>query len=357
MHRRGCRGVKADLAWSALFFVALQLVLAAVIDWRLPRLYDEEYGVRLAALRARREAEPDRPLLLVVGTSRVGMGFAPEVLPELRTPGGLRALPFNFSHLASGPVLNLMLVRRLLAEGIRPEWLVLEIVPASLAHESASMAATMAAAGDLPVALRYFPPWKILTVYTRQRLIPWYKHRAGLLRNLAPAWAPYLDPREQITLTPLGGDRSWLVETAVNPEEAQRRTAMVRHVYHDLFQRFHLDPAADRATRALLELCRREGIPVTLFTTPEGTEYRGWYSATARHAVDDYLARISSEYGVTVIDTRTWLADADFIDAHHPLQRGAEAFTRRFGQEVLQPLVQGRLNRELFTTMRKKREA
>jgi len=34
------------------------------------------------------------------------------------------------------------------------------------------------------------------------------------------------DPRDQITLTPLGGDRSWLVETAINPDEVQRRTAV-----------------------------------------------------------------------------------------------------------------------------------
>jgi len=329
--------------WFAVFFVALQACLAAAIDWRLPRLYDEEYGVRLAALRARRAAEPDRPLLLVVGTSRVGMGFAPELLPELRTPAGLRALPFNFSHLASGPVLNLMLVRRLLHEGIRPEWLVLEVVPASLAHESASMPATMASAQDLPVACRYFPPWKILTVYARQRLIPWYKHRAGILRDLAPAWAPFQDPREKITLTSLGGDHSWLVETAVNPDEVQRRTGLVRDVYREVFQNFHIDPAADRATRELLELCRRERIAVALFTTPEGSAYRNWYSPAARREVDEYLARIGSEYGVEVCDTRTWLADSDFTDSHHPLKHGAEEFTRRLGREVLEPLVKGRL--------------
>jgi hypothetical protein len=352
MHCQGQHRVRADLAWAAVSFVTLQIGLAGFIDWHVPRLYDEEYGVRLAALHTCLAKEPHRPLLLVVGTSRVGMGFAPDLLPELRTLSGESVLPFNFSHLASGPVLNLMLVRRLLSEGIRPWWLALEIVPASLAHESASMPATMAAAADLPVAVRYFPPWRILSVYARQRIIPWYKHRAGILRGVAPAWAPYQDPREQIALTPLGGDRSWLLEVAVAPEEVRRRTAMVRGVYFDLFQRFHIDPAADRATRELLELCRRERIPVTLFTTPEGTTYRRWYSYTARREVDEYLARISSEYGVVVVDARTWLADSDFTDSHHPLQRGAEAFTRRLGREVLEPLVQGRLGQGPLITQR-----
>jgi hypothetical protein len=352
MRRRGWHGSKADLAWSAIFFVALQIGLAGFIDWHVPRLYDEEYGVRLAALRACLAKEPERPLLLVVGTSRVGMGFAPDLLPELQTPSGERVLPFNFSHLASGPVLNLMLVRRLLREGIRPHWLALEIVPASLAHESASMPATMAAARDLPVAVRYFPPWKVLSVYARQRIIPWYKHRAGILRGTASAWAPYQDPREQITLTPLGGDRSWLLETALTPEEVQRRTALVRDVYFDLFQKFHIDPAADRATRELLELCRRERIPVTLFTTPEGTTYRNWYSESARREVAEYLAHIASEYDVVVSDGRAWLADSDFTDSHHPLRRGAETFTRQLGREVLEPLVQGRLGQRELVTLR-----
>jgi hypothetical protein len=352
MRRHHRHRSKADLAWSAVFFVAFQVALAGLIDWHVPRLYDEEYGVRLAALRTCLAQEPDRPLLLVVGTSRVGMGFAPDLLPELRTPSGQRALAFNFSHLASGPVLNLMILRRLLGEGIRPQWLVLEIVPAGLAHESASMPATMAAAQDLPVAVRYFPPWKVLTVYARQRLIPWYKHRAGILRGIAPAWAPYQDPREQISLTPLGGDRSWLVEAMVSPDEVRRRTALVRDVYYDLFQKFHIDPAADRATRELLELCRREHIPVTLFITPEGTVYRNWYSESARREVDQYLARIGSEYGVVVTDTRGWLPDSDFTDSHHPLKRGAEAFTQRLGREVLEPLVQGPLGHSAIITQR-----
>src|SRR5207244_4147361 len=109
--------------------------------------------------------------------------------------------------------------RRLLAEGIRPDWLVLEVVPASLAHESASMSSTVAAMGDLPLLCHYIRPARLLSVYARQRLIPWYKHRVGMLREIAPAWAPLRDPREKITLTPLGGDRSWLVDVALSPEE------------------------------------------------------------------------------------------------------------------------------------------
>jgi hypothetical protein len=332
-----------DVAWFLICFVGLQVGMAVVIDWRIPRLYDEEYGVRLAALRERRAAEPERPLLLVVGSSRVGMGFAPDLLPELRTSSGAHVLPFNFSHLAGGPMLNLMLVRRLLAQGIRPQWLVLEVVPASLAYESTSMPTTNAAAADLPMLFGYVEPWRIVSVYARQRLIPWHRLRTRILREVAPAWAPLNDPRDKIRLTPLGGDDFWLLETALSPEEASWRTAMVRDTYYDQFQNFHVDARGDRATRELLDLCRRERVTVALLLTPEASVYRSWYSASARVEVDAYLARIGREYGVSVIDARTWLADSDFTDSHHPLKRGAEAFTKRLGRDLLEPLVQGRL--------------
>src|SRR5262249_9773980 len=42
MRRRGWGGIKADLTWFTVFFVAIEAALAVVIDWRLPKLYDEE---------------------------------------------------------------------------------------------------------------------------------------------------------------------------------------------------------------------------------------------------------------------------------------------------------------------------
>jgi hypothetical protein len=343
MERRAFSGGKANLTWFVVSFVALQIGLAAFIDWRLPRIYDREYGVRLAALRKCLVAEPDRPLLLVVGSSRVTMGFLPELLPELRTRAGLRVLPFNFSHLASGPVMNLMLVRRLIREDIRPQWLVLELVPGMLANTSVSVLAGATAARDLPVVCRYGPPEKLLTVYARQRLIPWYQRRLGLLREIVPSWAPYQDPREQITLTPLGGDHAWLAEAAVDPAEVRRRTEADRPGWVAIFQEFHVHPAFDQATRELLELCRRERVAVALLATPESSPFRTWYSAAARLEIEQYLARISREYGVPVIDARAWLPDSDYSDSQHPLQRGAVVFTHRLGREVLAPLVMGRL--------------
>jgi hypothetical protein len=117
----------------------------------------------------------------------------------------------------------------------------------------------------------------------------------------------------------------------------------VRDIYFETFQHYRLDPLADRPLRELLDVCRREHIRLALLLTPEATVFRSWYSPAARAAIDEYLARLSGAYGVPLIDGRAWLPDDDFIDTHHPLKRGAAAFSRRLGQEVLEPLVQGRL--------------
>ena len=98
-----------------------------------------------------------------------------------------------------------------------------------------------------------------------------------------------------------------------------------------------------RAFDDLLALCRREDIPAAVVWMPESSEFRSWYPESARRLVADYCTDLSRQHGVRVIDARDWLRDEDFLDAHHALPPGAAAFTRRLGEQVLCPLVQGTL--------------
>ena len=77
--------------------------------------------------------------------------------------------------------------------------------------------------------------------------------------------------------------------------------------------------------------------------SPESSEFRGWYPEAARARIDSYCDELRRDYGVRVIDARSWVADEDFIDGHHALPRGAATFTHRLGRDVLQPLVAGKL--------------
>jgi hypothetical protein len=344
MRRRRSPG--AALAWALLFVVGAQLALSLAVELGWPGLYDEEFALRLEALRRRRAEGPERPLLLVMGSSRSQANFRPEGLPELRDAAGRRVLPFNFAHLGAGPVMNLMEFQRLRRAGVRPSWLVLEVMPPCLSNEPPSMITECLTAGDLPLLHRYVDRGKLYGRFLRSRLTLGHSRRYDLLRRFAPDWAtPEADDEPPpIRLGPLGGDAGWMVKSRVSADEVRRYTERTRDAYRPPLQRFAIQESATRAYRELLGQCRADGVRAALLLNPEGSDFRSWYPPDALRQVEGWCAGLSQEYGVPVIDARRWLPDAAFLDSHHVLRDGAEAFTRRLGEEALRPLVQGRLS-------------
>src|SRR5437764_2704505 len=75
LDRRACRN-------EALFalggFVVLAVAFVVVMEVRCPFWTDREYAARRQIVLDRKAEHPDRPLLVVLGSSRVGAGFVPE---------------------------------------------------------------------------------------------------------------------------------------------------------------------------------------------------------------------------------------------------------------------------------------
>jgi hypothetical protein len=337
--RRRCR---ASLAWLGLSMLAAILFLDVIVDhW--PRLHDPEFGTRLDLLRGRMAQAPEKPVLIFVGSSRVGLGFLPEQMPEVRTLDGQSVLAFNCSHLAAGPVMNLVQVQRVLRAGIRPRWIVVELAPFILPDECTSTPTTNAGAADLPTLFRYIRASKVAMVYLRCRLNPWYKHRQTLIEEFAPTLARPRQRPEKICLGPQGGDNFWYHPETLPPEEVQRRTNQILAEDRDRLQHYHIAPAADRAMRELLDLCRARDIGVAVVMLPESSQYRGLYSAETQRTIREYVADLERSSGVPIIDARAWLADDSFSDCNHVFRAAGVVFTRRVAAEVFQPLVEGRL--------------
>jgi hypothetical protein len=333
------RRARAALAYGAIAYLTLQVAGTALLETRCPGVYDPEYDARLTVLKARLAEDPARPLVLVTGSSRLMFAFHPESLPPLPTASGSPLLTFNACHPGAGPVMQLMHVRRLLREGIRPNWLAVEVMPAYLAHEGRTFLAASVTARDLPLLVHYYSPWKMLGSYLYQRTAAG-RWQAEVTRRLAPGCVPP-DGCGPEAIGPLGG---WLgLRTSVTPEERRNQTALAESQYRHRLQAHRIAPAADRAVRDLLDLCRRERISVVLVRSPESGLFRDWYTPGASESVDRYLNGLAGEYGAAVIDAQRWLADEDFYDGHHALHRGAATFTHRFEHEVLRPLAAGRL--------------
>jgi hypothetical protein len=326
---------RAALRWGLLVFLALIAVQTVAYDSH-PELYDVEYGMKLALVRARQAETPGRPLLVALGSSRTVMAFAPEQLPPLPTADGPPVLPFNFAAVGAGPILNVAAVSRLLADGVRPRWLFLELMPTFVCHENMQFISMHAAARDFPVLGRHLRWDRLYGEYALRRLWVAPKCPGELLLRVAPDLLPPTVARPAPPL-PLGGCP--YLRDAMTPDERDRQAAISRKNLQEYLRTFQVSPAADAATREALDRLRAAGVRTVLVLMPEGSLVKSWYGPGARARFDRFCGAISREYGVPVVDARDWLADEDMYDGHHPLRRGAEKFTRRLGQDVLGPYL------------------
>jgi hypothetical protein len=344
--RRASSRGRAALCWAVALFAGVQFALHAYLTRLRPELRDPEYGSLLTALRARLVESPGRPLVLVLGSSRTANVVRP-------APPGSPTDPvvFNFATLASGPLRELQMLRRLLASGVRPRWVVAEVWPPFLTQrpgfdEEKYLLDRDLQWSDWPLVSHCFAdPWPAYRKLAVGELVPSSGHRAPLLKQ----WAPLLEPPEHHVL----GDWAdpalriegygWLAAPTPRPGPElfplvlERGRENTRRVLDD----FQISPAADRALRDLLQTCKDHQIRLALLLVPEHSSLRACTPPQVQTQVEAYL-RDSCGEDVPRIDTRDWADDDDFLDMTHVLPRAAGPYTERLSREVLRPLLDGR---------------
>jgi hypothetical protein len=335
------RAATGALAWGLLFFACAQLALALAMEHWRPELRDLEYGAKRARLRARLAEHPGRPLLLVLGSSRTNLGIHPAALPPLPA----EPVVFNASIQGAGPVMELICLHRLLDDGIRPDWLVLECWPPNW-HQDGDLAefyripVSRLAWSDLRVLRRYHAqPARLYEEWCLARMAPWWSSRFAVMMQYARDWLPR-EPRRDDMWKHIDAT-GWLPYLhSTDPEEVRRRTPRMHKQYAPILDGFHVSAVADRAWHEILTLCRREGIRVALLYMPESLAFRSWYPPAVATEGDGYLVHLAREYDVPLIDTRTWCPYEDFADCIHLLPTAADRFTERLGCEVLPRLLE-----------------
>jgi hypothetical protein len=335
------------LAWALGWLVASQVALGVYLARVRPEVRDPEYGSLLHTLRTRMAESPGRHLVLVLGSSRSANLFRPAPPASPSDP-----VVFNFATLASGPVRQLQMLRRLLAEGIRPRGVVAELWPPFLNQRPGVAEEEFIRDRDLqltdgPLLSRYFTnPWPSYSRLAEGLLAPVFSHRAKLLANYSPfrgdpeagAAGNWADPPLRAT-----DGFGWLAILAPRPgpEELRRSLDHAADYVHTRLADFRIRPVADRAVRDLLQTCARHGARPALVLLPEHGSVRACYPAEVRARVDAYLADLAREEQAAVIDARDWVSDNDYLDGVHALPHAAGPFTERFGREVLSPLLVG----------------
>ena len=342
-HRRAFASTcRAALLWTIALYLGMQAALVLITNRWLPALRDPEYGYKLARLRQRLAEEPEHELILILGSSRSGYGFRPEVVPAWQSREGNTPIVFNFALTGSGPILELLCLRRLLAAGIHPARLLIEVLPPTLYQEGAWSEIAWLNLNrlnwdDVQLLRRYAEqPRQLCLDWCRAHAAPSFAQRFCIMSRYAAGWLPW-ETRQDIWL---GLDRSgWMIypHTILDAAGQSRALEFAHRQYAATLAHFHRTPVADRALRELLALCRREKIEASLVLMPEGTIFQSWYPVAARAEIDTYLALVSRDFRVPLIDARSWLPDTAFFDSHHLHPDGATVFTERVAREVLKP--------------------
>ena len=328
---------------AVLTFVVVVLASHAATYLALEdaRIRDPEYGRRATRLTARVAENPGRPLVLFVGSSRTAMGVNPAVWEAARPGNANDPLLFNAAVLGAGPVMELMTLRRLYADGFRPAVVLIEYWPPFLHYggewaEPNRVATDRLTTSDWEAARGYFPDIaKTDAAFRRLRTSPIHANRERILGQLLPTWLP---PKRRIdwawdTLDPWG----WKPGFDFAPGPSPERTAMLKtcsDTYKPLFAQYAISPVADRALRDVVAMARQHGSEVGFVYLPESSEFRGIYGLKAETEARNHLSGLSKELAVRVIDAREWADDGHLVDGFHLSRIGSAAFTRKLGIAV-----------------------
>lgn len=335
--RRTARGV---IVWFVVGALALHAAALVALDAPWPNLRDPEYGWRAHRLRARAAEQPERPLVLVVGSSRTCMGVRPAAWEAARPGAPDDPLLFNFGTVGAGPVQQLIAVRRLYADGFRPAAVLLEYW-APLLRQDGPFAEQRRVGGrlrfdDRAVVRDYFPdPDRAERVLLATRLHPLYANRDRWAALALPRHLP-ANPHANLAWRDMDS-WGWVPGLDVSPGDAATRATFLAHYREDYRRQFDghtIHPGSDRALREAVALVRARGARVGFVHLPESSEFRAWYPPDVERAGRERLAALAHDLNVPVIDAREWMSDDQLADGHHLSRIGAGAFTERFGPAV-----------------------
>jgi hypothetical protein len=345
------RGLRADprraraAVLTGLATFALMVAGAGIIVERwLPQVIDPSYYGRLRRVQEGRTADPaPTRTVVLLGTSRTNLGVNDAVLSRrLSDELGRPVVAVNWGIPHGGFLTDLLTWRRLRRDGVRPDLLLIEVMPALFTADApgqmddAHLPASRLDRFDLRVLERYRAGTRpgLWGAVALDEVAALYSRRYALSWAVAPRLVPAFDDD--------GLPYVWGVNPAARPYElsSENRARALAHAhgeYGDLLANF--GPARCEALRELLTSCREDGVRAALLVMPEGPVYRSWYGPETWPKVRAWMDELSGEFGVDIINAREWMGEDDFRDSHHLLPAGAATFTERLGREAILPLL------------------
>ena len=317
IRRRAMAAVLCGLATA----IALQLGFgfAAECD---PGLRDPAFGDKWAKLK--RVTANCHPEYLMLGSSRTLLGF--------RADGR----NFNFGTPAAGPITNAVYWERLKSRGVRPEILLIEVLPAHLADgpngpiEQQFLIGQRLLSSELEAVEAFgFDPAVIRPAWRDSAICPIFNLRRQTLGRVLPGWLPWDSRFDWSRNTDAFG---WATPPRQDVTDAERAELFekVKVEYRATLEGLNPFGRPLQALKSLIDSARVIGASPVLVLMPEAPSYRALYPMGLRERVRTSLESLA----IPLVDASEWLEESDFYDGHHPFQKGAEAFTTRLMREV-----------------------
>jgi hypothetical protein len=342
-NRKRCR---SELLWLVGVFVLLQAGLAAGVHVWLKELRDPIYFCRADRLQGRVDAENVAPLTIVMlGSSRTAFGFRGGLVEsKLGRTIGRPVVTCNLGCCGTAHLNELIFLQRLLARGVHPDLLLVEVTPPMLAGQPYAprevdwLQTSRFTWEELQVLQQYSAhPGDLQSEWLKSLPVPWYTRRFEILSWLSPQWVPV---RNRIDWGTGGDDSGWGPHSVRDRSFAsyQRAFARTRQEYESFLAWFQVSPSSAGPLLDLLQLCRAKQVHTALVLMPEGSDFRALYPPFAWPKIHEFLDVLFREFNVPVINAREWVTDSAFSDSHHLLPEGATTFTERLCRETLIPL-------------------
>ncbi len=336
------RRARSSLIAGVVIFMAANLGLGIYSESNL-RIRDPYYGDKLVRLIKKMHEPNHGPAVVMLGSSRAGFAFHGYRIEERARRVGRSLIAFNFGVPATGPVTHLLYLKRMIEDGARPDYLLIELLPSMFVdapdgpREHYWLFADRLKYEELTVVEKY--GFDSATIHSRWRestLLPWYGLRFQLLGRVIQSWIPWQLRYDWSRGTDACG---WGTPYKEVLTEDERKHALTKahDEYYPVLSNWMPGELPTQALHELIVYARSTGIEVKLILLPEGSRFRSWYSPAARERLRTFVSRLECD----VIDAQMWLEDDDFTDDHHQLRRGAEKFSDRLTDEILVPWLNG----------------
>lgn len=338
---RAPRGAAARVALgtAAGLFALLTLALTAASETVKPEWRDPEYGYRLRALRRWQAGRPDRPLVLVLGSSRAQMGVSPVAMGFPDAPGA--PLVYNLGMRGAPPAVACLQLNRARDDGARPRAVLLFVAGnefrscGPVADQLWQRRATLSA-GDLRRVAAYTADARLAGHVRAARLNPWASRWELAAGEFVPRWRPGaggLEARSWEKMDAHGFVPFWT--EALSDGQARELRVRARE-QAEASNRLPPDALAVRVLRDEVARCRADGLAVAVVWAPESPWYRA-LAAPIAPAAGAFVRELAAVPGVRVFPAPEHLAEDDFVDGFHLTPDGAAKYSRWLADTHLRP--------------------